>query len=165
MKLVCRSLFWNAVLAFLMVVMAALVTAVAVYQFSMSGRVPFGFGFGFGLGAAVCWAAAIRALVLGVRADTDSIVIRSLGRTTTINWSEIESIGVGGLTSGAASLANSRAPSVIWRKPDDVASQAIELSMLGSYGSRRKGVTLEERAVAELNARLSQWRKENRFNR
>jgi len=161
MKSVWRSWFWNIVLAFCMLTMAGILTAVAVSQLQMPGDAAVAVGVGFGFAAALFWLATVRSLMLGVFIRPYGIVVRGLDRTTTANWKDIETVRIGGSTSGAASMANSTAPIVVLRKANDAAPRAIELNVLGGYGYRKSGPTLGERATAELNARLSRWRQGN----
>jgi hypothetical protein len=154
-----RSWFWNIVLATCLFLMAAVIIQIVVDRVQAGGAA-IGVGVGFGLVAAWLLTGAVRALMLGVFTRPEGMVVRGLGRTTKIRWDEVQSVGNAPLTSGAASLGNATAPAVIWERVGDRKPRRTELSVLGGYGIIGKGPTLAERATADLNARLSQWRDE-----
>jgi hypothetical protein len=135
--------------------MAAIISGIAIDQARMYGR-PL-VAVGFGIMAAWLWIAFIRAFMLGVYLRSNGVVVRNFGRTAEIGWGQIDSIGVDRQNSGAAGIANSKAPVIVWRRSPDAAPQTTELSALGGYGLRA-GPTLAQRAAAELYDHWKEWK-------
>ena len=148
-KAVWRSWFWNVCLFICMALFAGISTAVMVAQFRMAGAGAAAVGVGFGLQAAAFWFGTVRSLMFGVYLRADEIVVRGLGRTTRIRWEDIVGVESAGM-----------APVVVWRRAEDAKTRTTEMRALAGYGVvwRAGDLTLEERALAAINARLSQWR-------
>ncbi|GIE29390.1 hypothetical protein Ait01nite_024350 [Actinoplanes italicus] len=116
---------------------------------------------GFGLVTVVLVIVAGRCLMLGVVVTDDRILVRRLGRTYRIRWSEVIFIGPGRLSSGVASLTDMTIPVIEWQRPGDRKSRRTELNILGGYGILGSGPRLTERALADLGSRWEKWRAEN----
>jgi len=157
MNLVLRAHFWNTLLAALMVMFASLCTAVAVSGVDSGSTATV---LIFAVMAILFWVGAARAVVLGVKIRSDSIVARGLGRTTVIRFEEMDRVEVDGLINGAASLGGAITPVVYWRRPEDSEIRRTELNMLGGYvlGSRRP--TRMERNAVKIQEHLSLWREQ-----
>ena len=158
-----RSWFWNTVACLCFVVMAVLVTAVAINQTHFTGRAIV--AAGFGAVGILLWVAAVRSMAIGVTANAEGIVVRSLWRTARVPWNDVESVEGAKPRSGAASVANLAVPVVRWKPQGSLSIRTTELNMLGGYRSSRSGPTLSERAVEDLNEYLSRWRVRNSTER
>jgi hypothetical protein len=150
-----RSWFWNIFLAVCLFLMAAASTATA---FSRTGQshnaltlavwVPI---------SVVLWIGYVRSLTLGVRADSEGVVVRLLLRTVKIQWSEIEKISGSGGSAGATGHAV--APTITWNRSGK--SVTTNLNVLGSYRYFSDKKPLGELAAEELNTRLVRWQHRN----
>jgi hypothetical protein len=147
-----RSWFWNIVLMLLMLLMAALMTQVAVKYARRPGAWPV--SLGFGILATILWIATIRALLLGVFARQDAVVVRGFTRTTTIPWAEIAEI-TGSPTSGAAGAFGAETVALIRVRPGKE-PETITLDVLGGYGIIRRR-NLANIARSDLQEHLRRW--------
>ncbi|MEU4692388.1 hypothetical protein [Actinoplanes sp. NPDC023714] len=64
---------------------------------------------------------------------------------------------------GSAAPTEATAPMVEGRRPGDAELRHTQLKPLAGHGfHRRDGMTLDERAVKDLQSRLVTWREQNR---
>ncbi|RAO06709.1 PH domain-containing protein [Micromonospora noduli] len=147
MRTAWRSWFWNITLLIVMLVMAIIVTGVAISEKNMVAAA------GFGVGGLLCWIGAFRAPTLGVYAKPQGVVVREFTRTRTVGWGEILGIEMAG-GEGSASLSGP----VIRRRGKGGKETVVELNALGGYGLFRPNDSPGRQAVAGLNEHLKTWR-------
>lgn len=152
LRSVWRSWFWNAVLTVGLMFLAVVVTGVALITEPAASVVVCA------VLAMVLWAGTVRAPFLAVFARPRGIVIRGLARTVTIPWEEIEEVTGAGVTTGTVVAPGATTPVVVRRGRGGRKSKRIELNVLGGWGVSRSRPTPAERAIADLNAHLAQWR-------
>jgi Na+/melibiose symporter-like transporter len=148
---VWRSWFWNITTSVIMFVMAALVTADALDSHALAIRIA---GLVF---SALMWVGFARSFFLGTRVDREKILYRELTHTVRIPWSEVEQINHGPMTGSMVGRFVAPTVNVVRRRAGSTGTKTIELRALGSYGFAGKQ-TLADRASAELNQRLTDWR-------
>ncbi len=151
-----RSWFWNlfSLLIFLMMTFLVVATLVSTVQ---SGEWWLA-TVGVGLVAAWVAVAAARSLFVGVFARPRGIVMRGLWLTTTIPWSEVIQITSGPLTSGAAGAFGATTVIVLRNRPGAAEPKSVDLKVLGGYGLSPARPTPADRAIADLNGHLANWR-------
>jgi hypothetical protein len=150
-----RSWFWNLVALVCMLPMAAICVGVTVQE--VHRREPFGIVVFVGFSVWFCWMAG-RALLIGVYARPQGIVIRNPGLTRTIPWTEVSAISGGGPTTGPSSIAGATTVVVHRLRPGATETEQFALNPLGGYGLSLVHPTPAERAIVDLNAYLQNWR-------
>jgi hypothetical protein len=150
-----RSWFWNLVLFVITLTMTAISVAVTVQE--VGRREPFGIVVFAGSSIWLCWLAG-RALLVGVYARPQGIVIRNPGLTRTIPWTEVDAISGGGPTTGPSSIAGATTAVVHRLRPGATETEQVVLNAIGGYGLSPVRPSPAEGAIADLNAYLQNWR-------
>ncbi|GGK11222.1 hypothetical protein GCM10010123_46500 [Pilimelia anulata] len=150
-----RSWFWNVLLMLLTALMAAILTMVTFDHVSKGNWATVAL---FGVMSFIGWVGAVRALTIGVTTTPQKVVSRGFTKTTTIAWADVQAIVDPTESPGPAGTLGATAPSILRKrpgKPNDI----VILDGLANYGIGRRRPSLGERAIADLNEHLSQWRR------